>query len=153
MRQRYTSQATKYDAYRLFLSLPMLENIQDGTAGVDNATDLALVEDGSAVLSGSTTGDWNVTNLGGTDFAALKLDADGELLWKWQVTTMYSVRIRVLFRVWSVSSVRVLCVVWRTCGLEISFFGWPCTNREEKKNGTNHSCRQCLLLTSVISKY
>lgn len=74
---------------------PNVANVQDGTAGVDIATGVALAEDGSAVLSGSTTGHWNATNLGEPDFAAVKLDVNGALLWKWQVTTMYSIRNRM----------------------------------------------------------
>ena len=49
-------------------------------------TSLAMAEDGSVVLAGSTTGDWNTTNAGEPDFAVLKLDGDGTLVWKWQVT-------------------------------------------------------------------
>lgn len=42
-------------------------------------------EDNSVVMAGYTYGDWNATNAGSRDFAACKLDADGTLLWKWQV--------------------------------------------------------------------
>lgn len=45
-----------------------------------------MLEDGSTVLAGSTNGDWNAANAGDDDFAACKLDVDGTLLWKWQVT-------------------------------------------------------------------
>lgn len=41
--------------------------------------------DGSVVLAGYTGGDWASPNAGGNDFAAVKLDADGMLLWQWQV--------------------------------------------------------------------
>lgn len=88
MPQGHSSQTIKDEVSVSTLFVSNAENIQDGTAGVDNATGIALAEDGSAVLSGSTTGDWNATNLGQTDFAALKLDVDGTLLWKWQVITM-----------------------------------------------------------------
>lgn len=43
-----------------------------------------MLADGSVVLAGSTSGDWQGNNLGKSDFAAVKLDADGNLLWKWQ---------------------------------------------------------------------
>ena len=44
-------------------------------------------DDASVVVVGGTGGDWNAPNMGGWDFAAFKLDANGTLLWKWQVTT------------------------------------------------------------------
>lgn len=47
-----------------------------------------MTEDGSTILAGSTHGVWNVGNQGGLDFAACKLDADGTVLWKWQVIHM-----------------------------------------------------------------
>lgn len=45
-----------------------------------------MTEDGSAVIAGSTRGDWNAPNIGESDCAACKLDAGGTLLWKYQVT-------------------------------------------------------------------
>lgn len=59
---------------------------QDGTSSEDVALDLAMWEDGSTILAGNTKGDWNGTNLGRDDFAASKLDMDGTLQWKFQVT-------------------------------------------------------------------
>lgn len=43
--------------------------------------------DGSVVLVGSTSGDWSTTHTNSTsqDFAAVKLDADGAELWRFQV--------------------------------------------------------------------
>lgn len=43
-------------------------------------------DDGSVVVAGSTWGDWDIPNVGGWDFTAFKLDANGMLLWKWQVS-------------------------------------------------------------------
>lgn len=37
------------------------------------------------MLVGYTYGNWAGTNLGGADFAAVKLTSDGEELWRWQV--------------------------------------------------------------------
>ena len=50
---------------------------------------LAMWEDGSTVLAGSTAGDWHGTNAGNSDFAACKLTPDGEVQWKWQVLSWY----------------------------------------------------------------
>lgn len=44
-------------------------------------------DDGSVVVGGATVEDWYIPNLGGWDMVAVKLDAEGNVLWKWQVTT------------------------------------------------------------------
>lgn len=41
---------------------------------------------GEVVLVGRTEGSWAASNVGGYDFCAAKLDADGNELWSWQVT-------------------------------------------------------------------
>lgn len=51
----------------------------------DFLTGVAIGHDDSVVLAGYTTGDWNAENAGGTDFVAVKLDADGNEVWTWQV--------------------------------------------------------------------
>lgn len=71
--------------------------IQDST-GIDfwdTADGIAMGEDASVVVVGGTGGAWDIPNIGGWDMAAFKLDANGTLLWKWQVT---SVSGRVLTR-------------------------------------------------------
>lgn len=45
-------------------------------------------EDASVVVVGGTGGDWDTPNIGDWDMAAFKLDANGTLLWKWQVTNV-----------------------------------------------------------------
>ena len=37
------------------------------------------------VLAGQTDGSWNATSAGVSDWAAMKLDANGAVVWKWQV--------------------------------------------------------------------
>lgn len=59
---------------------------QDGSSEYDVVAKVAVAEIGSVVLVGYTSGNWSETNKGEFDFAACKLDADGNLLWKWQVT-------------------------------------------------------------------
>ena len=44
-----------------------------------------MYADGSSVLAGHTYGDWNATNAGNNDLMAVKLDANGSVLWEWQV--------------------------------------------------------------------
>ncbi|CAM9731332.1 unnamed protein product [Ectocarpus fasciculatus] len=60
---------------------------QDGTSDEDNLNDAVVNADGSVVLAGSTEGDWAGTNAGLGDFAAVKLDESGTVLWKWQSGT------------------------------------------------------------------
>lgn len=59
-------------------------------------------DDGSVVVVGATLGVWNIANVGGWDLAAFKLDADGSLMWKWQVAIIVCNRVSILH----------LCFVW-----------------------------------------
>lgn len=43
-------------------------------------------DDDSVVLAGHTEGEWSTTSAGYFDFAAVKVDADGEEVWRWQVS-------------------------------------------------------------------
>lgn len=58
---------------------------QGGTNESDYFHDVASVGNGSVVLGGFTDGSWNSDNQGGSDFAALKLDSNGSVVWAWQV--------------------------------------------------------------------
>ena len=58
---------------------------QDGTSGDDQIYTATATGGGSTVLAGYTEGPWNGANNGSDDFAAVKLDADGTVEWKWQV--------------------------------------------------------------------
>ena len=48
--------------------------------------------DGSVVLAGKTGGSWNATSAGDSDWAAMKLDAEGTVVWKWQVCHVHCCR-------------------------------------------------------------
>lgn len=61
---------------------------QDGTRDTDNCNAVASDADGSIIVAGYTTGNWGTINEGGFDFFALALDADGEVLWTYQVSTL-----------------------------------------------------------------
>lgn len=41
--------------------------------------------DGSVVLAGDSDGSWSGSNLGGSDFVAVKVDGSGSTVWMWQV--------------------------------------------------------------------
>lgn len=67
-------------------TLILCSSVQDGPRGEDNSmASVSITEDGSFILAGSTDGDWGTVSSGGHDFAAVKLDADGNELWRWQV--------------------------------------------------------------------
>lgn len=44
-----------------------------------------MADDGSALFAGTTFGDWVQVSVGSWDFAAMKMDVDGNVLWTWQV--------------------------------------------------------------------
>lgn len=48
------------------------------------------------ILVGTVEGTWDSTTQGGYDFAAVKLDADGTTLWRWQVCSDYLLPIEYL---------------------------------------------------------
>ena len=54
------------------------------------ANAVAVSGDGSVVLGGSTTNMWGDPLGGSSDFTAYKLDAEGMLLWTWQVESRVS---------------------------------------------------------------
>lgn len=56
------------------------------------ANAVAVSGDGSVVLGGSTTNMWGDPLAGSSDFKAYKLDAEGMLLWTWQVESRLSLR-------------------------------------------------------------
>ena len=58
---------------------------QNGTLEDDHLEGVVLESTGTHVFYGITRGDWSGTNAGGYDWAALKVDAQGDILWKWQV--------------------------------------------------------------------
>lgn len=58
------------------------EGSDDGSDVIEGA---AAGEDGSVFLAGYTSGDWTETNLGAYDYAAVKLDSNGEVVWRMQV--------------------------------------------------------------------
>ena len=61
---------------------------QDGTEDFDRVL-AAVVDDGddSVVLTGYSSGDWSGTSSAWDDCVAVKLDANGNELWRWQVYT------------------------------------------------------------------
>lgn len=60
---------------------------QDGTVEHDALYAVAVDEgDGSMVFAGQSEGSWSGDNAGNSDLVAMKLDANGDLQWTWQVT-------------------------------------------------------------------
>lgn len=59
---------------------------QDGTSSNDEIQAAAATGDGFVVLAGYTFGEWSEGLTGEEcDFAAVKLDANGTEVWRWQV--------------------------------------------------------------------
>lgn len=58
---------------------------QDGTEGLDSISAAVVGDDAYVVLAGYSSGNWNGFAPGQADWAAIKLDADGNELWRWQV--------------------------------------------------------------------
>lgn len=59
---------------------------QGDSGGLDQAYRMVEADDDSVVLVGYSTGDWSGGNTGGRDFAAAKVDSDGQVLWMWQAS-------------------------------------------------------------------
>lgn len=60
---------------------------QSGTASDDALYGVTIGIDGSAVMSGYTYGSWAATYQGWGDFVVMSMNADGTMLWKYQVGT------------------------------------------------------------------
>ncbi|CAN0334433.1 unnamed protein product, partial [Laminaria digitata] len=59
---------------------------QDGGSGFDRLNAVSMAENGSCVTAGYYSGDWDGDyNVGGDDFAAVKLDVHGHEVWRRQV--------------------------------------------------------------------
>lgn len=65
-------------------------SLQEGTPYSDWMASVAVAEDGAIFLAGATGGYWVGDISSGMDFALAKLDPDGEVLWRWQVTSCRS---------------------------------------------------------------
>lgn len=70
---------------RSLLSTVLSSSRQGGTEKQDLILNAVMVDNGSVVLAGLTTGNWSGENAGVVDFAAVKLDAEGVEVWRWQV--------------------------------------------------------------------
>ena len=80
------------------LTYPPVTLLQEGTSEEDWFSAAAALEGGSAILVGYTFGSWNAENIGGgntSDFAAVILDADGIVKWRWQVRGASRVFVKV----------------------------------------------------------
>lgn len=70
----------------------VLVRAQNGTSSDDGFYDVAATDDGSTVLVGHVNSPTTImgpdTNY--SDYIAVKLDADGAVVWSWQVLSGYS---------------------------------------------------------------
>ena len=72
------------DPLQLVTYLDTVCAVQTGTS-VNDHLRAAVVFNGSYVFAGSTQGDWGGASAGGFDWAAFKVDTQGDILWRWQV--------------------------------------------------------------------
>lgn len=64
--------------------------MQEGTPYSDWMWSVVVVEDGAIILAGETGGSWVEETIGGMNFASVKLDREGNVLWRWQVISPLS---------------------------------------------------------------
>ena len=70
---------------RVAASVAASVDAQDESRDSATAYAVAATADGGAIWAGTTSGLWGVQSAGSYDFIASKLDADGSLIWTWQV--------------------------------------------------------------------
>ena len=70
---------------KTFLSFVVL---QDGTEEYDYIFAAAGADDGSVIIAGYTYGSYEDVNAGSSNFGAVKIDGDGNTVWKWQVRSV-----------------------------------------------------------------
>ena len=62
---------------------------QEGTVQNDYINSCSVTTDGNVVLTGATSGDWEVASSGDSSMVAVKLDVtDGTVLWRYQVCAL-----------------------------------------------------------------
>lgn len=59
--------------------------LQEGTEEWDRIYAAAGADDGSVTIAGNTLGSYGAENAGNFDFVAIKIDRDGNTIWRWQV--------------------------------------------------------------------
>ncbi|CAM9975026.1 unnamed protein product, partial [Scytosiphon promiscuus] len=80
-----TAGASTFAVVKLDADGNVLWEFEDGTADEGSfIRGMTMAEDGSVVVVGYTYGDWDGVNAGGADFAALRLDANGTEIWRYQ---------------------------------------------------------------------
>ncbi|CAM9508964.1 unnamed protein product, partial [Ectocarpus fasciculatus] len=83
----FDDNGTDFAACKLDSSGNVTWRWQATTDGLDAVSSIAPAN-GSFVLGGRTTGDFNATSAGGEDFVAVKLDDSGTEVWRWQDGTV-----------------------------------------------------------------
>lgn len=58
---------------------------QNGSLSIGYIRAAVTGDEGSVVIAGATWGYWSGINAGMNDFAAAKLDTNGNEIWRWQV--------------------------------------------------------------------
>lgn len=68
-------------------------SFQNGTCDNDYIDGAVAGPNGTYVFVGTTRGNWSATNAGDEDWVVFKIDAERNILWRWQVgaTVVYVV--------------------------------------------------------------
>lgn len=68
--------------------------LKEGSPEKDRMDGAAAVSDGGVVLTGYSSGPWGgISSSGSTDFAAVKLDAAGNVSWRWKANDVLEILI------------------------------------------------------------
>lgn len=71
---------------RMLGLLKFLPDRQGDSGDYDHGLAVAIADDESIVLAGTTHGSWGSNNAGTSDFAAVKLNSTGQEVWRWQAS-------------------------------------------------------------------
>lgn len=110
-------------------SAAVLWIFQEGSSEFDNVLGAAALDGGRVVLAGYSSGDWSRTNKGITDFAAVGIDLNGTVLWRWQVTWCFRLsysRSTLVTGILSYRAVAVYSVYQVLCATKPPGMDWPC---------------------------
>lgn len=79
---------TKLNTLTVYFPLTIV--LKGGTKEDDYCNGVAMANDGSVIVAGESSGDWDDIKVGFDDFVAVKLNAAGEQIWVWLVSHVRS---------------------------------------------------------------
>lgn len=88
---------------------------QEGSSEWDVLRRAAAPSGGGVVLTGHSQGKWSGTNIGIGGFAAMELDLNGAVLWRWQVNLERLFTVSSEYSVRRVHILQTICHAKRLC--------------------------------------